>query len=470
MELSTRAVNIVIVGASGDLARKKLLPALFTLFCNGLLPERFQVVGFARTEMDDGSFRDLVASTLTSRYEPEPSQCDIKVGAFLKRCHYHAGAYDDADAFRALGRRLESLSGPQAPMLMYLSIPPSVFLATAESIREAGLSDETNRPWARVVIEKPFGRDSASSAELSDAISGIFREEQTFRIDHYLGKEVIQNLLILRFGNRMFEPLWHRDHIESVSVEFAETIGLEGRAGYFDSFGIIRDVLQNHLLQAVALVAMEQPISLESQEIALEKSKVLRAARPLSRDETAVGRYAGYATEKGVASDSITETSVATVLHIDTPRWYGVPFYLSAGKALGVRRTEITVRFRPLPWSLFDGLETNALRIRVQPEEAIELVVNNKVPGMKLEAAAVKLNMLYHEEFDGALPEAYERLLLDTIRGDRALFIQRHELDAAWRIVTPLLHGLEEQRTAPEEYPVGGPAPRPAGWEDRHGS
>lgn len=400
-----------------------------------------------------------VAETLTCRYEPEPSQCDIKVGQFLKRCHYHAGQYTSADDFRALGRRLEFLNGPHATMLMYMAIPPSIFLETARSIREAGLADEENRPWSRVVIEKPFGRDTESSNELTKALSEIFTEEQTYRIDHYLGKEVIQNLMILRFGNRIFEPIWNRDHIESISIDFSETIGLEGRAGYFDTFGIIRDVLQNHLLQTMALIAMEQPIELNAREIAEEKNKLLRATAPMSPATTITGQYEGYLADEQVPDNSVTETYVSTILSVNTPRWYGVPFHLSAGKALDTQKTEIVIRFRDLPYSLFPGVAANVLRIRVQPNEAIELVVNNKVPGMKFESAAVRLNMLYHEEFTTALPEAYERLLLDVLRGDRSLFIQKHELAAAWNVVTPILKHIETGTVLPRPYAYGSSGP-----------
>lgn len=457
--------SIVIVGASGDLTRKKLIPALFNLYCNGMLPERFHVVGFARSSMNDGDFRRQVATTLTCRYEPEPSECDIKVGHFLKRCHYHTGQYTRADDFRALGRRLESLNGPRTNLLLYMAIPPNVFLETARSIREAGLADEHDDIWSRVVIEKPFGRDADSSAELVDALGRIFTESQTYRIDHYLGKEVIQNLLILRFGNRILEPIWNREHIESVSISFSEDIGVEGRAGYFDNFGIIRDVVQNHLLQTLALVAMEQPIALSPTEIAHEKDRVLRATRPMNAAETVTGQYEGYRDDPDVPHDSLTETYVRTTLHVDTPRWYDVPFIVVAGKALDSRKTEIRIRFRELPFPLFEGMEANSLLIRVQPNEAIELQLNNKTPGMQLQSAPVSLNMLYNQQFGTELPEAYERLLLDVLRGDRSLFIQRHELAAAWKIVTPFLREIGEKRIQPRDYPCGSNGPESADRE-----
>jgi len=452
----------VIIGASGDLTRKKLLPGLFNLYCNGFLPERFHVIGFARSEMGDREFRAQVADTLTSRFEPEPSQCELKVGHFLERCHYHTGQYGSADDFRVLGRRLEGLSGPRANMLMYMAIPPSIFLDTARSIREAGLSDEESRDWSRVVIEKPFGRDTESSAELTQALAEIFTEEQTYRIDHYLGKEVIQNLMILRFGNRIFEPIWNRDHVESISISFSEKIGVEGRAGYFDNYGIIRDVLQNHLLQTMAMTAMEQPIRLNAREIAEEKTKLLRATTPIEMERTVTGQYDGYLEDSGVPSDSVTETFVSTTLNVTTPRWYGVPFRLKAGKALDTQKTEIVINFRELPYSIFPDVVANSLLIRVQPNEAIELMVNNKVTGMKFQSSTVRLNMHYSQEFDAALPEAYERLLLDVLRGDRSLFIQKQELAAAWEIVTPALKKIETEQIKPRRYAYGSAGPKGA--------
>lgn len=459
MQNSSIPISIVIVGASGDLTRKKLLPALFSLFCSDLLPEHFQVVGFARSSLSDEEFRSQVAETLTCRFEPEPSECDLKAKLFLKRCHYHAGQYTSAADFRALGRRLTELNGPAANRLFYMAIPPGVFLDTARSIREAGLAEDHDDTWSRVVIEKPFGRDTESSAELTDALGEIFSETQTYRIDHYLGKEVIQNLLVLRFGNRILEPIWNREHIESVSISFSEDIGAEGRAGYFDRFGIIRDVVQNHLLQTLALVAMEQPIALSPVEIAWEKDRALRATRPMSVDNTLIGQYTGYRDDPEVPDGSLTETFVRTTLYVDTPRWYGVPFVVTAGKALDTRKTEILVHFRELPCSLFPGVTANTLRIRIQPNEAIELQLNNKKPGMRLESAPVSFNMLYNQQFDTTLPEAYERLLLDVIRGDRSLFIQRHELAAAWEVVTPYLKHAESKGIAPREYPYGSSGP-----------
>lgn len=436
-----------------------MIPALFALFCNNLLPEEFNIVGFARSRKSDRDFRNFVGETITSRHQPEPSLCDIKISRFLQRVHYHTGRYDSTDDFTAMKDRLEEL-GPDPNLLVFMAIPPDVFLKTAHSLRGAGLVGENDDHWSRVVIEKPFGRDAESSAELTEALSEIFSEPQTYRIDHYLGKEVIQNLLILRFGNRIFEPVWNREHIESISISFSETIGVEGRAGYFDRFGITRDVVQNHLLQAMALVGMEQPIRLDPNEIAEEKTKLLRATLPMSVEETTTGQYEGYLEDPDVPANSVTETYVSTTLQVQNPRWHGVPFYLSAGKALDTQKTEIVVTFKPQHYPLFAGVAANTLVIRVQPNESIELRVNNKIPGMELKATTVRLNMLYHQEFDAELPEAYERLLLDVLRGDRSLFIQRQELAAAWNIVTPFLRHVEREQIKPVPYSYGtkGPA------------
>jgi glucose-6-phosphate 1-dehydrogenase len=352
-----------------------------------------------------------------------------------------------------------------------MAIPPNIFIDTACSIGGSGLMEVPRGFWSRVVLEKPFGRDSQSSAILKQALSSIFTEEQSYRIDHYLGKEVIQNLLILRFANIIFEPIWNRNHIDYVSIAFTEEIGCEGRAGYFDNYGIIRDVLQNHLLQILALVAMEEPVNLDALSIADEKVKLLRSVDPLTLDDIITGQYAantidgvdkpGYLDDEEVPDDSITETYVHTHMTINNERWYGVPFYLSAGKALDSRKTEINIKFKDRPYSIFQeaGFGPNSLTIRVQPNEAIELFVNNKVPGLSLEMEKVKLDMLYHQAFDELLPDAYERLLLDVMRGDRSLFIQENELAVAWDIVTPVLHSIEKNKIKPKPYPYGSSGP-----------
>jgi len=322
-----------------------------------------------------------------------------------------------------------------------------------------------------VVIEKPFGRDSASSAELLTALSGFFREDQTYRIDHYLGKEVIQNLLILRFANLIFEPVWNRNHIESIAISWGETIGCEGRAGYFDQYGIIRDVVQNHLIQMLALAAMEPPISLDAGHISDEKVKLLECVSPIDPADVVVGQYAasevegsplpGYLDDEEVPDDSRTETYMRAVLHVDNPRWYGVPFHLRAGKALNKKMTEIRVQFKDLPYSIFRHMDAaaNHLVIRVQPDEAIELHVVNKVPGLDMRLGTAALDLHYQSAFARMIPDAYERLLLEVLRGDQSLFLRADELGVAWDIVTPVLHELETRAEQPLPYPYGSAGP-----------
>ncbi len=467
--------NIVIIGASGDLSRRKLLPALFSLYCNDLLPVTFQVFGFARSEMTDDEFRQLAMENLTCRYDPDGDGshcCAQKMEEFLQRLHYFRGQYDSAESFSAFAASVQSISGACGNRLFYMSIPPSVFLDTAHSLHDAGLLACDHDHWTRVVVEKPFGRDAESSAQLGHELSRLFSEEQTYRIDHYLGKEVIQNLLVLRFANLVFEPLWNHKYIEYVSISFAEDIGTGGRAGYFDHYGIIRDVLQNHLIQIMALVAMEQPVSFGARDIADEKVKLLRCVPAIELDDLIVGQYVaaehqgkqqpGYLDDPDVPDDSITPTYAHATMWINNPRWYGVPFYLSAGKALDTRKTEIHVKFRGVPYSIFQGSQpkcSNDLHIRVQPNEAIELHLANKVPGLTMEMETVKLDMLYQSAFNAVLAEAYERLLLEVMRGDRSLFIQERELAVSWDIVTPVLHELEEKRIKPEPYPFGSAGP-----------
>jgi len=320
-----------------------------------------------------------------------------------------------------------------------------------------------------VVIEKPFGRDRASSDELTHALSQVFQEDQIYRIDHYLGKEVIQNLLVLRFANIVFEPLWNRDFLQSIHIVWKENIGLEGRGGYFDQYGIIRDVMQNHLLQILALVAMEPPARLDPASIAAEKVRVLQNVPSLRMDDLVIGQYCGaerngqkfpaYVDDPSVPDDSTTPTFAAARLSVKVPRWDGVPFFISAGKGLDARMTEIRIRFRELPRSMFCDMdrcpEANELVIRVQPDEAIRFALTNKVPGMDMVLKTGSLDLQYQQAFSELIPDAYENLLLDVVRGDRSLFIQKHELEAAWDIFTPVLHEMEERGVVPEPYEFG---------------
>ena len=473
---SDDALSIVVVGASGDLARGKIYPALFSLFCQGFLPERLHIFGFARSPMDSESFRRLVEERLTCRYTPE-HDCPRKTREFLSRCFYVAGEYDSPDAFLNLYATMKAMPDGGAEtvrVVYYMAIPPFLFLPVARSIGDAGLV--TCAPasrWPRAVIEKPFGRDRRSSDELVRCMGNIFTEEQTFRIDHYLGKEAIQNLLVLRFANRVFAPIWSNEAIESVRICWKEDIGVGDRGGYFDEYGIIRDVMQNHLLQILALLSMGRPASLEASDIRDAKVDVLKQIAPVKADNFLLGQYTrgegphaghpGYLEESSVPSGSITPTFAATVLHVDSPEWQGVPFLIAAGKAVEQRITEVRIRLKPLVESPFyhlgEGLRPNELVVRVQPDEAIAVRLMNKLPGLGMELRETELNLRYKTAYEAVIPDAYEALLLDVIQGDRSLFIRADELAAAWDIFTPALDEMEHRGMRPQPYPFGSGGP-----------
>lgn len=473
----TSSLSVVVVGASGDLAKKKIFPALFALYYEGLLPENFQIFGYARSKMSDAEFRDLISTTLTCRIDAR-ERCAEAQEKFISRCFYQAGAYDTSDGFVNLNAKMdeqESGTGmPRSNRMFFLSIPPNVFIAAA-----AGAADycSSRNGWTRVIVEKPFGRDSASSAELGAGLAKHLKEEQTYRIDHYLGKELIENLTVLRFANLIFEPLWNRQHIRNVQVIFSENFGTEGRGGYFDQYGIIRDVIQNHLLQILALFAMEPPVSLNAEAIRNEKVKVVESMEVVQLSDVVMGQYRGrkekngtdlpgYLDDKTVPPGSLTPTFAAVAMHINNARWDGVPFLLKAGKALNTRRAEIRVQFMQVPGSIykhkfgnnFDS-STNELVIRIQPKESIYLKINNKVPGLGLRLDTTRLDLQYDSTYSKELPDAYERLLLDVVNGDKRLFIRSDELVAAWKLFTPVLHEIEAKKVAPETYPYGSRGP-----------
>ncbi|MCX7934839.1 MAG: glucose-6-phosphate dehydrogenase [Planctomycetota bacterium] len=469
---------IIVVGASGNLARKKIFPALFSLFCQDYLPPRFWIYGFARSPFTPEKFRQHIAENLTCRYTP-PAACAERQTAFLARCYYCAGDYAQSESFLDLFDLIRATAGEKAlNCVWYLAIPPALFLATSRAIGNAGLIHcAPDKPWSRVVIEKPFGRDRESSDALASQLAEVFREEQIYRIDHYLGKEVIQNLLVLRFGNLIFQPIWSRRFIQSVTISWREDLTIEGRGGYFDSYGIIRDVMQNHLLQIVALLAMEPPTSLAAERIRDAKVKALRAVLPVARQDIAIGQYGSgicqgkvipaYVDDPSVPRGSRAATYAAAVLRIDNPRWRGIPFFLEAGKGLDCRRTEIRIRFRETPKNFFSqpgGESANELIIVVQPEEAIRLRLLSKVPGLQFAVDNRTLDLIYNTAFaDRKIPDAYECLLLDIIAsGDRSLFIRSDELAAAWDIFTPILHWLDREEISPEIYPFGSAGPRAA--------
>ncbi|CAL9013545.1 unnamed protein product [Prunus brigantina] len=466
-------LSITVVGASGDLAKKKIFPALFALYYEDCLPENFVVFGYARTEMTDEELRNVISTTLTCRID-QRENCEEKMDQFLKRCFYHAGQYNSEEHFAELDRKLkEKEAGSKSNRLFYLSIPPNIFV---DVVRCASVRASSANGWTRVIVEKPFGRDSESSAQLIKCLKHYLTEDQIFRIDHYLGKELVENLSVLRFSNLVFEPVWSRNYIRNVQLIFSEDFGTEGRGGYFDKYGIIRDIMQNHLLQILALFAMETPVSLDAEDIRNEKVKVLRSMRPLLLEDVVVGQYKGhskgsksypaYTDDPTVPKDSRTPTFAAAALFIDNARWDGVPFLMKAGKALHTKRAEIRVQFRHVPGNLYKrnfGTDldkaTNELVLRVQPDEAIYLKINNKVPGLGMRLDRSDLNLLYRSRYPAEIPDAYERLLLDAIEGERRLFIRSDELDAAWALFTPLLKQLDEKKIVPELYPYGSRGP-----------
>ncbi|XP_030471514.1 glucose-6-phosphate 1-dehydrogenase, chloroplastic-like [Syzygium oleosum] len=472
-EKSELTYSITVVGASGDLAKKKIFPAIFALFYEDFLPKNFTVFGYARTKMTDEELRTMISRTLTCRIDKREN-CEDKMTQFLKRCFYHSGQYNSEENFRELDIKLkEKEAGKLANRLFYLSIPPNIFV---DVVRCASITASSTSGWTRVIVEKPFGRDSESSGELTRCLKQYLNEDQIFRIDHYLGKELVENLSVLRFSNLVFEPLWSRNYIRNVQLIFSEDFGTEGRGGYFDHYGIIRDIMQNHLLQILALFAMETPVSLDAEDIRNEKVKVLRSMRPLQLEDVIVGQYKGhskggkslpgYTDDPTVPKDSLTPTFAAAALFINNARWDGVPFLMKAGKGLHTKRAEIRVQFRHVPGNLYKrkfGTDldkaTNELVLRVQPDEAIYLKINNKVPGLGMRLDRSDLNLLFKARYPREIPDAYERLLLDAIEGERRLFIRSDELDAAWALFTQLLKELEEKKIVPELYPYGSRGP-----------
>uniref|UniRef100_A0A7S0SAP8 Glucose-6-phosphate 1-dehydrogenase n=1 Tax=Mantoniella antarctica TaxID=81844 RepID=A0A7S0SAP8_9CHLO len=468
-------LSFCVFGASGDLAKKKVYPAIFALFYDKHLPDDFIVYGYARSKMSTEEFKDRIRDSLPCRISGA-QDCSAKVEEFLARCHYHAGLYDDPEDFKALHASMKEKEGGRGGMrVFYLSIPPSIFVPVAQNAARHASMEVGN---TRVIVEKPFGRDLESSRALTAALAAELPEESTYRIDHYLGKELIENLTVLRFSNIMFQPLWNRQYIRNVQINFSENFGTEGRGGYFDEYGIVRDVIQNHLLQIMALFAMETPASLDAEDIRDEKVKVIRSIRPIDMDNVVLGQYKGrqfgekqlpgYLDDDTVPVGSRCPTFAAMALFVDNPRWEGVPFLIKAGKALHKRQAEIRIQFHSAPGNLYkkqlagpsDCHGSNELVIRIQPDEAIYLRINSKIPGLGMRLDQQDLDLQYKTKYGGgALPDAYERLILDVVNGDKRLFIRNDELEAAWKLFTPILQKIEKDEVAPELYPYGSRGP-----------
>jgi len=452
------AFSIVIFGASGDLTHRKLIPALWTLFAARTLPEPFTILCTARTPMSDDAFRAKLKEGVKefARFKLPNDQVWQR---FASNVFYAPGDPTAPEFYGTLRARLEEIErtrGGARNRLFYLSTPPSLYADIVTNLGKAGLAQEEGG-WTRIIIEKPFGHDLRSAQELNRLVNSVFREEQVYRIDHYLGKETVQNVLALRFANGIFEPLWNRNHVAEVQCTVAETVGVEGRGGYYEESGALRDMIQNHLLQIACLVAMEPPVTFDADAVRDEKSKVMQAARPIEpgtvddfalRAQYAAGfvnnkQVPGYLQEKGVKPDSTTETYAALRLLIDNWRWAGVPFYLQTGKRLGKRVSEIVIRFHRTPHMIFRrgsvSVDPNLLVIRIQPDEGISLIVEAKEPGPDLKISPVTLDFKYHEVFGGEPPEAYERLLLDAIHGDATLYARGDWIEQAWRLTQPIL-------------------------------
>jgi len=459
---------VVLFGATGDLAHRKVVPAIFQLWVGGLLPERFALVCFGRRDLSDATMRADLRAALDRHARVTPIN-EVAWTAFAERISYFRGEFDDPTSYAALAKRLDALdvaAETGGNRLFYLATPSSAFAEIVRGIGGAGLDHETAESgWRRIVIEKPFGRDLDTAMRLNREVGKVFRESQVYRIDHYLGKETVRNILIFRFGNLIFEPIWHRRYIDHVQITVAESIGVEGRGAFYEETGALRDIMQNHLLQLLTLVAMEPPASLEADALRDEKVKVLRAVRPITAESAGAsvirGQYGpgwvgaaevlGYRQEPAVDPVSETETFVAARFEIDDWRWAGVPFYLRAGKRLPKRATEIAIQFKDVPQKLFTPVgadpEANMLVIRIQPDEGILLRFAAKAPGLGIDVRPVNMDFAYGSAFSVDSPDAYETLILDALLGDASLFTRADEVEAAWRIVDPI---MESWVDAPE--------------------
>lgn len=457
----------VILGASGDLAKKKIYPTLWWLFRDRLLPSNTIFYGYARSKLTI----EEVCEKCNQYMKVKPEE-EARYAEFWAANRYFAGSYDKRQDFEMLNQEITKVEGSAktANRLFYLALPPTVFQSVTVHIRNTCMGE---RGWTRIIIEKPFGRDSDSSQELSDHLAKLFKEEQMYRIDHYLGKEMVQNLMSLRFGNRIFSPTWNRECVACVQITFKEPFGTQGRGGYFDEFGIIRDVMQNHLLQILCLTAMEKPASLHPDDIRNEKVKVLRCIRELTRDDVVLGQYVGnpegkdedsrmgYLDDKTVPEGSTTPTFALAVLYINNERWDGVPFILRCGKALNERKAEVRVQYRDVPGDIFNGqAKRNEMVIRVQPGEAVYIKLMTKTPGMNFEMEETELDLSYNSRYKSVkMPDAYERLILDVFCGSQMHFVRTDELSEAWRIFTPLLHEIESDKLPPIPYVYGSRGP-----------
>ncbi len=471
---------VVIFGASGDLTKRKLVPALYRLTQHRLLPAEFAIIGFARSPMSHDEFRAKMKEAVAT-YSEAKAVDDAVWQSFARGLFYLTGDINNPDAYKQMSALLDQIDrerGTAGNRVMYLSTSPSLYSEAIQQLGDARLAKPKEKSWTRIIIEKPFGHDLASAKELNQQVAAVFDEEQVYRIDHYLGKETVQNLLVFRFANGIFEPIWNRRYVDHVQITNAEAIGVEGRGGYYDTAGVLRDMIQNHVFQVLSLVAMEPPVNLGANAVRDEKFKAMSAVRaipPDRVDEFAVrGQYGpgsvggaavpGYRAEKDVNPESKTDTYAAVKLFFDNWRWADVPFYLRSGKRMPKRVTEIAIHFRQAPLQLFTSsaqqLEPNVLIVRIQPDEGITLRIGAKIPGQVTRIRWVNMDFRYGASFGVSSPEAYERLLLDCILGDSTLYARRDMTERGWEIVMPILDAWQSKKAEFPNYEAGtwGPA------------
>jgi len=469
------AVTIVIFGGSGDLAHRKLLPALYNLHVDRLLPQKIAIVGVGRKDQSDDVYRAFAKDGVT-RFSRRPID-EAAWQTFAKAICFVNLSLDDEHGFATLGARLDTVEhagGLTSDRIYYLAVPPALFAPTVKQLAKARLVARTSKraePFARVIVEKPIGRDLESARAINDAIAEVFDEEQIYRIDHYLGKETVQNILVLRFANSIFEPLFNMKFIDHVQITVAEEEGVGTRAGYYEQAGALRDMIQNHLVQLLALTAMEPPYSLNADVVRDERLEVLQALRRVEGAAvdaaTVRAQYSTYVKEPGVDPHSRTETFVALEVFVDNWRWAGVPFFLRTGKKLPKRASEIAIQLKDIPPILFNAdpecrLAPNVLSIRIQPDEGFSIEISSKEPGPHVHIEPVKMDFHYNAEFRGSSPEAYERLLLDVMMGDATLFMRRDAVETAWRWAMPILERWSAQDQPLPKYPDGGWGPAEA--------
>ncbi|ODV94323.1 hypothetical protein PACTADRAFT_70950 [Pachysolen tannophilus NRRL Y-2460] len=459
---------IVVFGASGDLAKKKTFPALFGLYREGFLSPTTKIFGFARSKLSDSQFKERISGYFKLPNEADKEKCS----KFLELCSYVSAPYDKDDGYIELRNQIEkfetSRNVKESHRLFYLALPPSVFTVVATNLKK-NVHPES-KGLARIVIEKPFGHDLESAKALTQSLAPIWKEEELFRIDHYLGKDMVKNLLVLRFGNEFLNSQWNKDHISSVQISFKEPFGTEGRGQYFDDIGIIRDVMQNHLLQVLTILTMERPVSFDAEDIRDEKVKVLKAFKPLNNQDILVGQYTksedgskpAYVDDETVNPNSKCVTYAAIGCEIENERWSGVPIVLRAGKALNEGKVEIRIQFKAVPSGMFHNISRNELVIRVQPNEAIYMKLNAKLPGVSTSTTLTELDLTYSNRYkDFYLPEAYESLIMDVLHSNHSNFVRSDELEVSWALFTPLLNYLESDNApVPEKYPYGSRGPK----------